>query len=64
MISALGAPTDGSAWVGSPRDAYRVGRGGGWFVLARDARAARRDDFHQNYYYYYLGFRPARSVSP
>jgi formylglycine-generating enzyme required for sulfatase activity len=38
-----GAPTDGSAWVDSPRASRRVFRGGGWSSVARYCRSARRD---------------------
>ena len=37
-----GAPTDGRAWVDSPRGSYRVFRGGGWRSLAEYCRAATR----------------------
>jgi formylglycine-generating enzyme required for sulfatase activity len=37
-----GAPTDGRAWVDSPRGSYRVYRGGGWFNDAGHCRAAYR----------------------
>ena len=37
------APEDGSAWVDSPRCAYRVNRGGGWYSIARRCRSASRD---------------------
>jgi len=38
-----GAPTDGRAWVNSPRSNHRVLRGGSWLNLARDCRVSFRD---------------------
>lgn len=38
-----GAPTDGRAWVDSPRASFRVLRGGGWSNAARGCRAAYRN---------------------
>lgn len=42
-----GAPTDGSAWVNSPRGGSRVLRGGGWSLGAWYCRVA----FRVNYYF-------------
>jgi formylglycine-generating enzyme required for sulfatase activity len=37
------APTDGSAWINTPRDSDRVLRGGSWFNGAWNCRVASRD---------------------
>jgi formylglycine-generating enzyme required for sulfatase activity len=37
-----GAPTDGRAWIDSPRGDRRVLRGGAWFNSAWDCRVSRR----------------------
>lgn len=57
-----GAPTDGSAWVDSPRALYRILRGGYWAYLAINCRSAYRSTVarptnSKNY----TGFRLARS---
>jgi formylglycine-generating enzyme required for sulfatase activity len=54
-----GAPTDGRAWVDSPRGSYRVFRGGGWFGTAEDCRAANRDGYAPTYRDGNVGFRLA-----
>jgi formylglycine-generating enzyme len=57
-----GAPTDGRAWVDSPRGSFRVGRGGGWYDYPQLCRAAFRNDFRpSSRLNYFLGFRLARS---
>jgi formylglycine-generating enzyme required for sulfatase activity len=40
-----GAPTDGRAWVDSPRGSYRVLRGGGWDGYAQYCRVSYRFNF-------------------
>jgi formylglycine-generating enzyme required for sulfatase activity len=54
-----GAPTDGRAWVDSPRGSYRVFRGGSWYDGAVFCRAASRYDWHRTYRNYDVGFRLA-----
>lgn len=55
-----GAPTDGSAWVGSDAGASRVLRGGSWNVVARSVRAAYRDADRPDHRDDGIGFRCAR----
>jgi len=55
-----GAPTDGSAWVDSPRHPYRIRRGGAWSLRAQDGRSARRHDASASQTFYTLGFRVCR----
>ncbi|MBX2926796.1 MAG: formylglycine-generating enzyme family protein [Saprospiraceae bacterium] len=54
-----GAPTDGSAWVDSPRGAYRVNRSGSWGSASPACRAAIRSYFTAGLHNTYLGFRLA-----
>ena len=54
-----GAPTDGSAWVNSPRLSYRVLRGGRWTNDANYCRSARRSHTEPTSRQNYLGFRLA-----
>ncbi|MFG0320140.1 MAG: SUMF1/EgtB/PvdO family nonheme iron enzyme [Planctomycetota bacterium JB042] len=58
-----GAPSDGSAWVDGASEA-RVLRGGSFRHPARFARSAYRDWWHPDFRNDFLGFRPARSVTP
>ncbi len=58
-----GSPTDGSAWE-TPAGRFRVLRGGSWHDFARLVRAANRVRNGPGNRYCYLGFRPARSISP
>ena len=59
-----GAPTDGSVWSASAKGAAgRVVRGGSWFGLARDVRAAYRDPGAPAYRFDDVGFRCARVQS-
>jgi formylglycine-generating enzyme required for sulfatase activity len=37
-----GAPTNGRAWIDSPRASFRVARGGGWDYDAQDCRVSGR----------------------
>jgi formylglycine-generating enzyme required for sulfatase activity len=55
-----GAPTDGSAWVDSPRDSLRVFRGGCFGNVAGALRAASRLGVDPSVTNVYLGFRCAR----
>lgn len=53
------APSDGSAWVDSPRDTSRVIRGGDWFFPQSYCRSAARNFTAENSAYNFLGFRVA-----
>ena len=55
-----GAPTDGSAWVDSPRGSYRVARGGGWDDYGNFCRSAFRGYTYPSLTHGSLGFRLAR----
>jgi hypothetical protein len=58
-----GAPTDGSAWIGTSRHggaANRVVRGGSWHYFARLVRAAYRSQFDPADRDGGIGFRCAR----
>jgi len=52
-----GAPTDGSAWLSENENAYRVLRGGSWYVNPRDCRSAYRDLNTPDDRVTYIGFR-------
>ncbi|MBP8238764.1 MAG: formylglycine-generating enzyme family protein [Saprospiraceae bacterium] len=54
-----GAPTNGRAWVGSPRSSFRVYRGGGWGYDPRHCRASNRYFSMLTDRYYIAGFRLA-----
>ena len=54
------APTDGRAWVESPRGIYRVIRGGGWNYDALDCRSAARFSIRPGFLSNDVGFRLAR----
>jgi len=56
----MGAPTDGTAWVYSPRGSDRVFRGGSLTGYADDLRAAFRYYFASSYQDERLGFRCAK----
>jgi formylglycine-generating enzyme required for sulfatase activity len=58
-----GAPSDGSAWIDKPRGAYRVLRGGGWFLGAHGCRSATRFYGTPAVRGPLFGFRLARSVT-
>jgi len=47
--SYQGAPTNGSAWVDSPRGYYRVNRGGGFGSYDAGLRASNRDFAHPSF---------------
>ena len=55
-----GAPTDGSAWVDSPRGSARVLRGGSWNSDGYLCRSANRGSSIPSYTYGSFGFRLAR----
>ncbi|MEM6456164.1 MAG: SUMF1/EgtB/PvdO family nonheme iron enzyme [Acidobacteriota bacterium] len=57
-----GAPTDGSAWIDTPRASFRVLRGGSWRLIPRFARVAYRYRGAPSYRNDFLGFRVARSL--
>ena len=57
------APNDGRAWIGAPRGASRVVRGGSWFNGALGCRAVIRVSFAPDFRDYALGFRLARPVA-
>ncbi len=54
-----GAPTDGRAWVDSPRASNRIYRGGGWYSGAKHCRAALRTGNTPPRDGYGVGFRLA-----
>jgi formylglycine-generating enzyme required for sulfatase activity len=56
-----GAPTDGSAWVNSPRGLFRVLRGGSWLNYARSCRSVHRSLYSPVGWSKYAGFRLACS---
>ncbi len=58
-----GAPTDGRAWIDSPRAGTRVVRGGGWHVVAQHQRSAGRFLSAPSTRNGLLGFRLARPVT-
>jgi len=62
----VGAPTDGSAWVDSPRGALRVVRGGAYDGAFGDryARSAYRDDFDPAAYWSSVGYRLVLPIPP
>jgi formylglycine-generating enzyme required for sulfatase activity len=55
-----GAPTNGSAWVDSPRGSYRMIRGGRWNDYGYDCRSASRTYSYPSYTYIGFGFRLSR----
>ncbi|NLF58259.1 MAG: formylglycine-generating enzyme family protein [Candidatus Hydrogenedens sp.] len=56
------APLDGRAWLGSPRGAQRVFRGGAWFNSARVCRSASRSPETPDHRIYSIGFRVVRTL--
>jgi formylglycine-generating enzyme required for sulfatase activity len=56
-----GAPTDGSAWIDSPRESFRVDRGGSWGDGIWYPRCAIRGYYGSANRNYDLGFRCART---
>lgn len=57
-----GAPTDGSVWVQSEDNYFRVIRGGSWEGVAQDLRVAYRISASLDDRYNFLGFRIARTL--
>jgi len=54
-----GAPTDGSAWIDTPRGSTRVKRGGSWNYYGTRARCANRSASYPTYRLSSIGFRCA-----
>jgi formylglycine-generating enzyme required for sulfatase activity len=59
-----GAPTDGSAWLQGGAESSRVVRGGSWYDIPRNLRAASRGWYTTVIRDGYLGFRLARTLNP
>jgi formylglycine-generating enzyme required for sulfatase activity len=57
-----GAPTDGSAWLDTPRAEKRVVRGGSFIYSSDNCRTAYRGLWGVDARDYGLGFRPAKSA--
>ncbi len=57
--SYTGSPTDGQAWVDSPRGSYRVLRGGGWYNNDNYCRSAVRSSNSSDLTNLDIGFRVA-----
>jgi len=56
-----GAPVDGSAWVDSPRDLHRIGRGGSLINYGSGCRSAcRYGTYRPSYAFSFVGFRLSR----
>ncbi len=55
-----GAPSDGSAWIGSPRAEWRVTRGGGYGTVDYQCRSANRGGHNPLGTSGYIGLRLAR----
>jgi len=60
----IGAPTDGSAWLGGGDASFRVARGGSYRNDTEDVRAAHRVKRNINVKFDTLGFRVARALTP
>jgi formylglycine-generating enzyme required for sulfatase activity len=61
--SGIGRPDNGSAWIDSPRGAYRMIRNGGWTSEDRDCRSASRNyRTDTDYSTYSLGMRVVRNA--
>jgi formylglycine-generating enzyme required for sulfatase activity len=58
--SYTGAPTNGSAWVDSPRGSSRMARGGGWHVSGDNCRSAGRCLSNPSFTRHGFGFRLSR----
>ena len=57
------APSDGTAWIKSPRGAYRIARGGGWGYYARYCRSAYRGSSTPDYQGAFFGLRVLKTAS-
>jgi formylglycine-generating enzyme required for sulfatase activity len=57
-----GAPLDGSAWLSGDSCQARVVRGGSWYNMPHEVRAAKRVSAYANYRNMYVGFRVARDL--
>ena len=57
-----GAPTDGSAWLSDPENAFRVSRGGAWDLNSSICRSASRISVRSGDRYNDVGFRVVCSV--
>ena len=56
----VNAPTEGQAWVDSPRSIYRVNRGGYWYSPGPYCRSAARSYDEPSTAGFHVGFRLAR----
>ena len=59
--SYTNAPSNGAAWVHSPRDSSRVVRGGDWHYFAQFCRSASRNYYPPESRYSSLGLRVVRT---
>ena len=57
----INAPTDGSAWNSQSDSRYKLLRGGSWYYLARDCRAANRIRNSRDFRFNFYGFRVVSS---
>ncbi|EKF06107.1 kinase domain protein [Tolypothrix sp. PCC 7601] len=57
-----GAPTDGSAWLSSGDNNYRLLRGGSWYNVPGYCRSANRSKIRADNFNLYIGFRIALSM--
>jgi formylglycine-generating enzyme required for sulfatase activity len=60
----VGAPLDGSAWIGGADCSHRVVRAGSFLLAPAFLRSASRYWFSPDYRLRYLGFRVARALAP
>jgi formylglycine-generating enzyme required for sulfatase activity len=57
------APKDGSAWLQGGDSGRRVARGGSWYIVPRNLRAAQRLRLNSGFRFFDLGFRLARTLT-
>jgi len=57
-----GTPSNGSAWIGSPRGSDRVRRGGRWDEGPRYCRSAHRGFTFSGHRHTFIGFRLVRQI--